>query len=148
MELINDCTYTYTCARGLYCGHKSKFGILSFSPKRSVFCDKLDAVVTFWYTPHLPVHIRGIHKWNTHLYLPQGCTLHQLASTAQPKTVQGWSKCLYLHMVGSRILCIPECYTFSKKCKEKVQQILIHWLCINILYNFFFTGPAYRRINY
>ena len=33
--------------------------------------------------PHFPVHIKGIPKWDTHLYMPLECRVHHLACTAQ-----------------------------------------------------------------
>ena len=45
--------------------------------------------VTFWYATIFPVHIRGIHKWNTILCTPLGCAVHHLPCTAQPKERTG-----------------------------------------------------------
>ena len=33
--------------------------------------------------PNFPVHIRGVHKWSTHLCMPMGCTGHNLACIAR-----------------------------------------------------------------
>ena len=35
--------------------------------------------------PHFPVHIRGVHKQNTHLRMPLGCAVHHIAYTVQPR---------------------------------------------------------------
>ena len=59
---------------------------------------------------HFPEHIRCIHEQNTNLRMFLGCRLHYIACTVQARGVQGWGKCLHLHVWGAGISCKWECY--------------------------------------
>ena len=71
---------------------------------------------------HFPLHIRGTHKWFTHLCTPLGCAVHYLACIAQAMGQAG--VCLYIYTWrGSGILCKSECHSGVQK-----------WLNIDLLF--------------
>ena len=52
--------------------------------------------VTFWSAFIFSVHIKGTHKWNTHLCMPLGCAVHHFECVAQPREYTGMGEvCLY-----------------------------------------------------
>ena len=59
--------------------------------------------------PHFPVHIKGIPKWDTHLYMPLECRVHHLACTAQRRGHKGMRQVLTFAHVWWWILCKWKC---------------------------------------